>query len=576
MLYYLKKLAKKQLLKNKPINVSQVVNIQQLIKSKPQIVIVNEKKNYELKSIYNLVQGRNILVITDNSFQKKLIMINFIYPKDKTIGFQINTKTISDQKLKLLPKLLLLGGSEIDVKNLYKKQEAKLIEEKVKVELLKQELANQKKTIDKLNSDIKKSIKELDKQKNEIIIQQQKIFEQKKALVSVQSNIKEHKLLLEKKINELQKKQKKINEKERIISEQNKKVEEGVKILESLTNRISLKEKEIENQELKLGKQEMKIDKQQNLLLYAGIIVFVILFLSILLLRSVKSKQKINKELLFKNNEVRKKNKQIQEQANELLKHRNQLELLVKERTADLVAAKEKAEESDSLKSAFLANMSHEIRTPMNAIIGFSNLLFNNDYDKGKRNELISYIIRGSDTLLRLINDIIDISKIEAGQLSINKKECSVNNIINDLTYLYDEKNKINLNKDVILNIKKQEKEDVKLITDKFRLQQVIINLINNALKFTERGSVEVGYDYLPEKKEITFYVKDTGIGISKESQEKIFNRFFKLENENNKLYRGTGLGLSISKNIIELLGGKIWLESKTNVGSTFYFTIPV
>ncbi len=577
ILPYLKKLARKQLLKGKPIKIAQVINIQELIKSKPQIIIVNEAKNYELKSIINLVKGRNILVISDNSFQEKLIMINFIYSKNKTIGFQINTKTIYEQKLKILPTLLLLGGSEIDVKELYKKQELKLKEEKERVELLRNELKKQEQLVNNLNKEIKHKLNELKKQKEEIQIQQQKIDEQKKSLFLVQNNIAEQKELLQEKIKELKNKQLKINEKERIIAEQNRKVEEGIKILETLTNKISKKEREIENQEKQLGLQETKINKQQSLLIYAGIIVFIILFLSILLIKSIRAKHLINKELILRNSEVINKNKQIQEQANELLKHRNQLELLVEERTADLLKAKEKAEESDRLKSAFLANMSHEIRTPMNAIIGFSNLLSSQDYNKNKQQELISYIVRSSDTLLNLINDIIDISKIEAGQLQINKEECDINKIFDELLFIYD--NKILSNKNVKLKIKKNNETHL-IFTDEHRIQQVITNLINNALKFTEKGYIEVGYNLeeINNKKEIVFYVKDTGIGISKQNQKMIFNRFMKLEanDEAEKLYRGAGLGLSISKNIVELLGGKIWLESKINEGSTFYFSIPV
>ena len=171
---------------------------------------------------------------------------------------------------------------------------------------------------------------------------------------------------------------------QKFIEEQNKKVEEGTKILEVLTNEIINKQNEIDNKSIELGVQANKIDNQQNLLVYAGIILFLIILLLILLIISIRLKQKINNELKFKNTEILNKNKEIQRQAVELTKHRNQLELLVEERTSDLVIAKEKAEESDRLKSAFLANMSHEIRTPMNAIIGFSNLLNNNEYDQTK------------------------------------------------------------------------------------------------------------------------------------------------------------------------------------------------
>ncbi len=571
ILPYLENLAKNQTLKTKPIEILQINSVRELLKLKPQIVYVSKSRNYELISIINRIKGKNILSVTDNSLQQKLIMINFIHNKDKTIGFEINKEAIYNQNLKILPELLLLGGSEIDVKELYKEQEIKLKEEREKVENLKKELDRQKKLINELNIEIQQKLTELEKQKKEILIQYEKINKQKEELSKVEEDINKQKILLLNKTKELLQKQTKINEKEEIIKSQNSKVEKSKKILENLTKEIITKQKNIDNQEKELNTQASKIDKQQNLLIVAGIILFIILLLSILLFKNIKIKQKINKQLIYKNIEVVNKNKQIQKQADELEKHRNKLELLVKERTADLLKAKEKAEESDRLKSAFLANMSHEIRTPMNAIVGFSNLLNKNDFNKEKRRELLSYIIKSSNTLLQLINDIIDISKIEAGQLKISKTKFSVNEIFEDLTILYNEK--IKSNNKVKLNIHKNS-ENLILHTDKLRLKQVLINLTDNAFKFTEKGKIEIKVNQT--ENEAVFSVADTGKGITKEQQENIFSRFIKLEEDNEKLYRGAGLGLSISKNIVELLGGKIWIESEINKGATFYFTIPL
>jgi PAS domain S-box-containing protein len=268
----------------------------------------------------------------------------------------------------------------------------------------------------------------------------------------------------------------------------------------------------------------------------------------------------------------------IEDQNKELEKHRNRLEQLVKERTIDLEIAKEKAEQSDKLKSAFLANMSHEIRTPMNAIIGFSNLLNDNEIDPRDKSELVSHIIHNSNTLLHLIDDIIDIAKIEAGQLEINKKNCQINKILNELFETFSEKKKLLHHKDIDLIFKPGiENLNFTTYTDPIRIQQILTNLIDNALKFTDKGKIEITY-ILKEEKEnsfIEFYVKDTGIGLSKDQQSQIFSRFTKFENDKKKLYRGAGLGLAICKNISNLLGGDIWIESEPKKGSTFYFTIP-
>jgi two-component system, sensor histidine kinase and response regulator len=238
--------------------------------------------------------------------------------------------------------------------------------------------------------------------------------------------------------------------------------------------------------------------------------------------------------------------------------------------------AKEKAEESDKLKTAFLANMSHEIRTPMNGIIGFSNLLRNPGLSEDERNEFLSHITSCGSTLLNLIDDIIDISKIEAGQIKIRIAETSVNDVLDELresfeaSIVRDNKNTVKL----ICN-KTLEKENSVVFTDPFRLRQVISNLVGNALKFTFKGFIEFGYNLEPDET-LKFYVQDTGIGIPKDKQEIIFERFGQVLDSNFFInHKGTGLGLAISNNLVKLLGGRMWVDSEPGKGSTFYFTIP-
>lgn len=268
----------------------------------------------------------------------------------------------------------------------------------------------------------------------------------------------------------------------------------------------------------------------------------------------------------------------IEQQNLELEKHRTRLEQLVHERTSQLEIAKEHAEESDRLKSAFLANMSHEIRTPMNAIIGFSNLLKDSDLSKDEKEEFMQQITLNSNTLLQLIDDIIDISKIEAGQLLIVKKNFNVNSLMNEILVTFSQKKDSVYIKSINLRFQPGiERPSFTIYTDPLRLHQILSNLIDNALKFTHQGFVEFGYSLEEESglPIIKFYVKDSGIGLTSEQQKQIFTRFTKIENDKNKLYRGTGLGLVISKNIASLLGGRIYVESTPNQGSTFYFTIP-
>jgi PAS domain S-box-containing protein len=261
----------------------------------------------------------------------------------------------------------------------------------------------------------------------------------------------------------------------------------------------------------------------------------------------------------------------------ELEKHHSNLEQLVNERTAELELAKNHAEESDRLKSAFLANMSHEIRTPMNAIVGFSNFLKDADLTIEEKEEYVHQINSNSDTLLHLIDDILDLSKIEAGQLTINNKSFDINKLLTNLDEVFHEKLNKQYNKNIQLRLVQGYNESsLDIFSDQLRVQQIISNLIDNAIKFTDSGYVEYGYLLIEDanKPRISIYVKDTGIGLSPDQISHIFNRFTKVENFK-KFYRGTGLGLAICKNLANLLSGEIAVESELGKGSTFYFTLP-
>ncbi|MFC2152453.1 response regulator [Bacteroidota bacterium] len=283
-------------------------------------------------------------------------------------------------------------------------------------------------------------------------------------------------------------------------------------------------------------------------------------------------------DLEVKQEEITAQAEHLERANKELEKHRMHLEQLVNERTSELLSAKVKAEESDRLKSAFLANMSHEIRTPMNAIVGFSTLIDDPLLGTEQKEEIKYHINYNCNTLLHLIDDIIDISKIEAGQLDINKKFCNITLILKELYDSFNEHKKVIKKHDIEILISKEiEKEELTTHTDPIRFQQVMTNLIENALKYTEKGTIEIGYkiERISENEIIKFFVKDTGIGLTDQQQAVIFSRFTKIEDNKKKIYRGAGLGLAISKNIVTKLGGEIWIKSEINYGSTFYFTIP-
>lgn len=245
-----------------------------------------------------------------------------------------------------------------------------------------------------------------------------------------------------------------------------------------------------------------------------------------------------------------------------------------KQMEEELIKAKEKAEENEKLKSAFLANMSHEIRTPMNGIIGFAKLLKKANITLEQKDKYIEIINTSGSHLLNLINDIIDISKIDAKQMTIHESEININKLIKELYSIYHSqlitkcKTNIQLKSTTCLSDNK-----AFIFTDETRLRQILTNLLSNATKFTEIGTIEFGYNLNNNK--LIFFVKDTGIGIPEDKKQIIFERFIQGAGNIEKLYGGAGLGLSISKACTELLGGNIWLDSSTDKGTTFYFSIP-
>jgi signal transduction histidine kinase len=240
----------------------------------------------------------------------------------------------------------------------------------------------------------------------------------------------------------------------------------------------------------------------------------------------------------------------------------------------ELTIAKVKAEESDQLKSAFLANMSHEIRTPMNGILGFAELLKDDSTTPETRREYLDIITKSGRHLLSVINDIIDISKIEAGLMTIEKRRCDLNQVFSDIYLFFKKHNEVNRKK-IDIKLKLQLSNEASIChSDPNRLAQILNNLLGNAVKFTLSGTIEIGYK-LADANSILIYVSDTGIGIPKDKLVRIFERFIQADNTNARKFEGTGLGLAISKALVELLGGSIWVESELNKGSVFYVRLP-
>jgi PAS domain S-box-containing protein len=243
----------------------------------------------------------------------------------------------------------------------------------------------------------------------------------------------------------------------------------------------------------------------------------------------------------------------------------------IKQTERELIKAKEVAEESDRLKSAFLANMSHEIRTPMNGILGFAELLKQPTLKGADQQKYIQIIERSGHRMLNIINDIIDISKVEAGLMKLDINQSNINEQVEYIyTFFKPEVQAKRLN--FLLKTPLPANEAV-VFTDREKLFAILTNLVKNAIKYTPFGTIEMGYELKAPFFE--FFVKDTGIGVPEDRQTAIFERFVQADIEDRQVYQGAGLGLAISKAYVEMLGGKIWVESTIGKGSQFYFTIP-
>lgn len=264
---------------------------------------------------------------------------------------------------------------------------------------------------------------------------------------------------------------------------------------------------------------------------------------------------------------VKQKNSMIallSEQNKSILKARNELGL-----------AKDKAEESDRLKSSFLANMSHEIRTPLNAIMGFSSLLFDSDIDSSDRKQFANIIHSNSTRLLSLMDEIFDIAQIESGLAQMQQEPCHVNELLTSLVTFFNLEKSLTGKEDIQIKLRKPNKDaGFTIYTDPKKLRQTLFNLVENALKYTNEGSIEIGYEF-KNNDMVEFYVRDSGIGFPQEKLDILFQRFRQADDSSTRQFGGIGLGLTLSQKFVELIGGEMRAESKPGIGSVFYIALP-
>jgi signal transduction histidine kinase len=344
-------------------------------------------------------------------------------------------------------------------------------------------------------------------------------------------------------------------------------------IIHGYEKESELKKIESLESELATEKEGRKIYKN---LIFSALILFIIAV--IFLYYVVKSKKKLkqqNDKIVEQNNTISSQVEEIMQQNDLLNTYKNNLENIVDEKTKHLEDAIKKAKESDLLKTAFLTNMSHEIRTPMNAVLGFGSLLSNSNLSETDRMKYTEILIKSTEQLHKVIDNIIEISKIESGQITVNKTFFDVNVLFEELM-LYFSKQLFDVNKTrVRIEFTNQlSSENNMIVADRNIIKQIFINLIDNAIKFTESGIILFGCKLVDYKK-IEFYVKDTGLGIDKMHFDTIFQRFSQVQENDRYKNKGVGLGLSISKSLVDKLNGELFVDSEKGKGSRFYFVIP-
>ncbi|HDP54702.1 MAG TPA: DUF4154 domain-containing protein [Bacteroidetes bacterium] len=576
-------IAQKRSIKSAPVSIQAFSDISESVELLPNIVYVDNFRLTFLPRIYDQVQGLPILVISEENPRFDLSMINFFYSdRNRTnLSFELNRKNIEEQGLTISPSLLVISGSRADAAEVFKQQEERIREQQERVAQYLVQIEDLQQQIDSQSKTISKQSKNIEQKQFELANMQREIDSLNRNLDSLMFSIENQRVILASNDSVLKHQKLSLRAQSVTMREQERQIEERNAILKQQQEMVRAQQKEIEGQLAVLSEQQQQIVDQKRLLLLAVSTAVLALIVILLVFRSYKSKYRANQLLHMKNlaieeqkNKIEMQKVEIEKQAKKLEEQNVNLESIVEQRTKDYRLAKEKAIESDKLKTSFLANMSHETRTPLNAIIGFAKLLAERGTQEDEEMSYLRIIMNSSYDLLRLINDIIDIAKIESGQIDVHSTSFNIHNELYSLNAIYTnilfskEKQHIDL-----LLAEPQNCDSLMLYSDKDRILQVLKNLLDNAIKFTDEGKIEYGYKLKGEF--IEFFVADTGCGIPNDQHKSIFKRFVKIQRGGEKLYSGTGLGLVISKNLVEKLGGNIWFESDTDKGTVFHFTIP-
>jgi len=518
--------------------------------SSPQLIFVARDQSKVLENIFEQIEGRHVLLVTEEYDDNSRIMINFISTPDKRIRFEINRANIINQGLKILPDMVLLGGSEVDVARIYRQSQKKIRKLRGTVSALQAQQRQLEGEVAASRNELRRQQKLIARQQASISAQKEEFARQQNKLRTLLDQVEKSKQKLGSQLlegnREIAKQKETIAWQLRLLERQKKQLETqeknlalGRKMLDEQQRKIVTQRREIEEKEELSRQRAALIAKQRKLIiLFAGSLAFIVL-LTLLVYQAYRGKQ-----------------------------HANRL----------LAREKENAEQANRAKTQFLAHISHELRTPLNAILGFTRILRRDKQLHREAREQVEVIQKSGRHLLSLINDILDMSKIETGSISLNPQPVDLQNLLLDVAEMVRARA---WEKGLEFRLELSENVPDCVVLDGQKLSQVLLNLLGNSVKFTRRGYVILRVSCsVPEQMAgdeqtvaLDFAIEDTGIGIAANALEQIFEPFVQEETE--AASQGTGLGLAISRHLVRIMGGDIKVRSDLGKGTIFSFVIP-
>jgi len=531
--------AKKRKIKEKPVDLKITKTYTESYF--PHIIFVTSEKQNLIPHIYENIDGRPVLLVTESCMEQRNIMINFYNTEQGKILFEVNKANILNQGLNIDPEILLAGGSEIDMATLYRKSQLSLRELQKEKDLIADSIQILRQNIEMILDMIRNKQNEIIVQNEHISNSNQRIFEDdekikigEKRLKALNDSIKRKNAILDKQYRDMEKQWTELAKQEKLLKEKQQNIE--------------LLNKEIEQKNKNIDNQLEVISRQKNTMFLLIIISLLIITLAISIFVS-----------FYKNKQKRKI----------LAQQKMQIESKLQE----VKELNEKLKIADQYKSIFLASMSHELRTPLNSIIGYTGIILMGM--TGKLNEeqskQLNKVKNNARHLLNLINDILDISKIEADRVDLIIEQCNLKPLVDEvIEMLYPKAIEKKL------NIYSRIPDNIIIETDNRRLKQVILNLATNAVNYTNEGEINIEAEVINNTR-VRVIVKDTGIGIPDDELPRLFQPFHQIDvSLTKKNTSGTGLGLYLCKKIMNLLNGEIYVKSKTNEGSCFYIELDI